>query len=206
MSPFFLGYTALWIVFCSIAGCIAVSERKCLASDCRHYVQFLCVPWKLMVFVPALLFVTFAGHFTNDETWDMVTGGGMALLTFLTAPWAIGVIYQALRGKRSLRFAVIAVALCLFSTSWFYDSYLFLRDGHYTSRWLGNLMLSPVMYLMAALLWNLEADGAWPTFSFLRDNWPEPPADQRFGPLFIVAFPLIASAGVALVSFVRWHW
>jgi hypothetical protein len=32
------------------------------------------VPWKLRLFVPALLFVTFAGRFTNDETWDVVTG------------------------------------------------------------------------------------------------------------------------------------
>jgi len=205
MNSFFVGYTACWMLFCALAVAIALKERKSLAAEWPQYLRFLCVPWKLIVFVPAFLFVTFAGHFTDDETWDVVTGGVMSFLTFLTAPWAIGVIYQVRRGKRALYFIVIAVALCLFSTSWFYDFYLFLRDGHYTSRWLGNLMLSPFMYLMAALLWNLEAKGAWPTLSFLRPDWPEPPIDRRFAPLFIVALPLVASAGVALVCFVGWH-
>lgn len=33
-----------------------------------------------------ILFVTFAGRYTNDETWGPVTGSGMAILTFQTAP------------------------------------------------------------------------------------------------------------------------
>ena len=206
MNAFFLTYTVLWISFCAIASCIALRERKTLAAEWNDYRKFLTVRWKLIVFIPALLFVSFAGHFTNDETWDIVTGGVMSILTFLTAPWCIGTIYQCLRGRKSWQYAIIAIALCFFSTSWFYDSYLFIRDGHYTARWLGNLMLSPVLYLMAGLLWNLEAQGVWPTLSFFRQSWPEPPADGRFGPLFIVALPLIASGGVALIAFVRWHW
>jgi hypothetical protein len=43
----------------------------------REYLSFHGVPWKLCLFVPALLFVTFAGRYTNDETWDLVTGSGM---------------------------------------------------------------------------------------------------------------------------------
>ena len=206
MNSFFASYTIAWMLFCTLAIGIALKERNTLASQWKPYLQFLGVRWKLIVFAAAFLFVTFAGHFTNDETWDIITGGVMSLLTFLTAPWALGTLYQIIRGKRAWYFIIIAIALCLFSTSWFYDIYLFLRDGHYTSRWLGNLMLSPFLYLFAGLLWNLEAKGHWPTFSFLRDDWPAPPSDRRFGPLFIVALPLISCAGVELIAFVRWHW
>ena len=81
----------------------------------------------------------------------------MALLTFLTAPWSIGLIYQVLTGRRPLRYLVVAIALLLFSSSWFYDSYLLWRDGVYTPRWSGNLILSPFIYVAAGMLWNLEA-------------------------------------------------
>jgi hypothetical protein len=206
MNSFLLGYTALWVLYCAFAAGIAIRERASLSAELRTYLRFLCVPWKLAVFAPALLFVTFAGRFTNDETWDIATGGVMSILTFLTAPWVVGVLYQVVKGKRTPKCAIVAIALCLFSCSWFYDSYLFLRDGHYTSRWLGNLMLSPFLYALGGLLWNLEAKGAWPTLSFLRPDWPAPSPDRRFAPLLIVAFLLIISAGVILVSFVSWHW
>ena len=54
--------------------------------------------------MPAFLFVTFAGRYTDDETWDWVTGSGMAILTFLTAPWVVELIYQVLTRRRPLRF------------------------------------------------------------------------------------------------------
>jgi hypothetical protein len=67
--------------------------------------------------------------FTNDETWDAVTGAGMAVLTFLTAPWSVGLGYQVVVGRRPARYVIVALALMLFSSSWFYDAYLLLRDG-----------------------------------------------------------------------------
>src|SRR6185295_7672436 len=103
MDSFFLTYTVVWILFCVLAAGVAFGERATLGPEWRQYIQFLGVPWKLFVFIPALLFVTFAGPFTNDETWDVVTGGGMSLLTFLTAPWALGVVYQVCTGKRAKR-------------------------------------------------------------------------------------------------------
>src|SRR6202451_3763557 len=113
------------------------------------------------MFAPAFLFVSFAGRFTNDETWDFGTGSGMAILTFLTAPWSIGLIYQAVTGRRPLRYLIVAIALTFFSSSWFYDAYVLWRAGVYTPRWEGNLMLSPLIYAAAGLLWNLEAKDTW---------------------------------------------
>jgi hypothetical protein len=210
-SPFFIKYMAVWASFCLVAVFILVWDRKRLLPEWREYLSFLCVPWKLCLFVSALLFVSLAGRFTNDETWDLVTGSGMGILTFLTAPWSVGLIYQVLVGRRPLRYLVVALALLLFSSSWFYDGYLLWRDGVYTGRWAGNLMLSPFIYVAAGLLWNLEAKDSGgfregPSFrlSFVRADWPKRPADTRFGPLVLVSIPFIVIAAFVLVAFVGW--
>jgi hypothetical protein len=101
---------------------------------------------------------------------------------------------------------VVAMALCLFSSSWFYYGYLYLRDGHYTSRWFGNLMLSPIIYGAAGLLWNLEAKLGGVSLSFLRSDWTKPPEDKSFRAIFLVSLPLILTAAFVLVAFVRWHF
>jgi hypothetical protein len=211
ISPFFVKYIVIWVSFCLVAVLILVWDRKRLIPEWREYWGFLCVPWKLWLFAPALLFVTFAGRFTNDETWDWVTGSGMAILTFLTAPWVVGLVYQVLVGRRPMRYLVVAPALLLFSSSWFYDAYLLWRDGAYTGRWAGNLLLSPFIYVAAGLLWNLEAknsedfrDVSRFRLSFMRADWPRPPVDGRFGPIMYVSIPFILIAAFVLVAFVGW--
>jgi hypothetical protein len=210
--PFFVKYVAIWASFCLAAVSILVWDRKRVLPEWREYLSFLCVPWKLCLFAPALIFVTVAGRYTNDETWDFATGSGMAILTFVTAPWSIGLIYQVLIGRRPLRYLVVALALLLFSSSWFYDGYLLWRDGVYTRRWAGNLMLSPFIYVAAGLLWNLEAKDSWDfhdhrsfRFSFIRADWPSRPIDIRFGPLLLVSIPFILVAAFVLVAFVGWN-
>jgi len=126
-------YVLLWALYCLLAGAILARDRKTLLPEWRDYFRFLTVPWKICVFVPAFLFVSFAGHFTNDETWDFVTGSGMSILTFLTAPWAIGLFCQVFAGKRPRRYLIVASALCFFSSSWFYDSYLLWRRSLYAA-------------------------------------------------------------------------
>jgi hypothetical protein len=211
ISPFFVKYVAMWAAFCATAAAILLWDRKRLVPEWREYWRFLAVPWKLWLFVPALVFVSFAGRFTNDETWDVVTGSGMAILTFLTAPWAIGLIYQVLVGRRPMRYLIVAIALLLFSSSWFYDGYLLWRDGVYTQRWAGNLMLSPLIYVAAGLLWNLEAtpkarfyEDSGFRLSFAREDWPSRPVDTSFGPLVLISIPFIAIAAFVLVAFVGW--
>jgi hypothetical protein len=212
ISPFFLKYIGIWASFCLVAVFILVWDRKRLSPEWREYWHFLCVPWKVWLFVPALVFVTFAGRYTNDETWDWVTGSGMAILTFLTAPWVVGLIYQVFVGRRPLRYLIVAIALLLFSSSWFYDGYLLWRDGVYTRRWLGNLILSPFIYVAAGMLWNLEAkdsgdfrEGLGFRLSFAQLDWPKRPIDTRFGPLVLISIPFIVIAAFVLVAFVGWN-
>src|SRR3984885_656125 len=212
ISPFFVKYIAIWTSFCLVALLILAWDRKRLLPEWREYWRFLCVPWEVCLFVPAFFFVTFAGRLTDDETWDWVTGSGMAILTFLTAPWVVGLIYLVFVGRRPARYLVVALALLLFSSSWFYDGYLLWRDGAYTGRWLGNLVLSPFIYMAAGLLWNLEAkprvgfhDDSGFQLSFVREDWPSPPVDARFGPILFVSIPLILIAAFVLVAFVNWQ-
>jgi len=201
-------YVACWAALCVTAGAIIVHDRQALRPAWSAYLRFLLVPWKLAVFVPAILFVTFAGRFTDDETWDMVTGAGMSILTYLTAAWAVGMFVQAIQGRRAPRYLFVSLVCCLFSSSWFYDGYLLWRDGAYSQRWLGNLILSPIIYVAAGLLANLEArPSGGVTLSFLRADWPAPPAYARVRPLlFLAAIPLILVAAYVLVAFVGWRF
>src|SRR3984957_14853042 len=185
ISPFFVKYIAIWTSFCLVALLILAWDRKRLLPE-----------WRL----------------TDDETWDWVTGSGMAILTFLTAPWVVGLIYQVLTRRRPLRYLVVTLALLLFSGSWLYDGYLLWRDGAYTQRWAGNLMLSPFIYVAAGMLWNLEAkpsaglhDDSGFQLSFVREDWPSRPVDTRFGPISFVSIPLILIATFVLVAFVNWQ-
>ncbi|MBY3157363.1 hypothetical protein HFO56_34115 [Rhizobium laguerreae] len=173
----FLVYLFLWIILIPIALVGAAVGRR-ITFELRYYRAFLCIPWKLAVFIPAALFVTLAGQFAFDDTWDVVTGGGMSLLTYLTAPWSVAVACLVATGRRPLRHGFIALVACLFSASWFYDGWLLLRDGSYTPMWLPNLLLSPFLYVAGGTLWNLEIDAQGrPIFGFSEKTGP--PRQER---------------------------
>lgn len=194
-----------WCAFTILAALVA---WRSVRIDFRAALRFLLVPWKVAVFVPAILFVTFAGHFTDDETWDVVSGGGMSILTVLTAWWSVGTAARVVRRQAPPHHLLVAIAAMLFASSWFYDGYLLLRDGAYTPRWLGNLMLSPTIYLCAGLLSNLEHDDRGRLgFAFTRADWPRPlETSRQVGlRLVLVALPLVAIAAWFLVGFVGWH-
>ncbi|MCS4088520.1 hypothetical protein [Rhizobium sp. BK176] len=203
----FLVYLVIWIAVSAAVFVGAAMDRR-IRSEMRAYLGFLCMPWKIAVLVPAALFVTFAGQFAFDDTWDVVTGGGMSLLTYMTAPWAVGMSYLVATGRRPLRHAFIALVACLFSASWFYDGWLLLRDGHYTPMWLPNLLLSPFLYVAGGALWNLEADAEGkPIFGFFRKDWPAPPKPPQVGRrLAMVCLPPIMVVATVLLFCVKWRF
>jgi hypothetical protein len=72
-------------------------------------------------------------------------------------------------------------------------------------------MLSPLIYVAAGLLWNLEAkprvgfhDDSGFRLSFAREGWRSRPVDTRFGPILFVSIPFILIAAFILVEFVGW--
>jgi hypothetical protein len=202
MTPFLRAYLACWLLFCALAALLAAKYVRVPLRDVR---SFLLAPWKLALFVPGIVFVTLAGHFTDDETWDIGSGGIMSICTVLTAWWATGTFARVIRGRAPIVHVVIAIAVTLFSSSWCYDGYLLLRDGAYTQRWLGNLMLSPTIYLCAGVITNLEIQQGRLGVAWTRDPWPAYVAPSRWWPLVLAAIPFVIIATYFLVGFVGWH-
>lgn len=199
-------YMSAWLFACGVAIGIA-SRNPAKYGFNLSYLSFITTPWKLAVFAPAFMFVTFAGQFSFDDTWDLVNGAGMSLLTFVTAPWAVGVLFKASQHAASRHQVLVAIVAILFSSSWFYDGWLVMRDGYYPSTWLPNLMLSPVLYLAAGLLWNLEIDeNGKASFSFFRHTWPERSSHPLRAALVIKAAPFIAIATFILFFSVKWQF
>lgn len=200
-------YLAIWSIVCAISILLAARDRV-IVADLRSYAGFLAVPWKIAVLVPAALFVTFAGRFAFDDTWDVVTGGGMSALTYLTAPWAVGTAYLVAMGQRPAQHAFIALVACLFSASWFYDAWLLYRDGYYSPMWLPNLLLSPFLYVAGGILWNLEVDGEGrPILGFFRKDWPAPPKSPQVSRrLAMVCQPPIIIVATVLLLCVQWRF
>ncbi|TLX16145.1 hypothetical protein [Rhizobium sp. MHM7A] len=206
MNPSFHLYMSAWLFACGIAIGI-VSRNPVKYGFNRSYLSFITVPWKLAVFVPAFMFVTFAGQFSFDDTWDVVNGAGMSVLTYVTAPWAVGMLFKASQRAASKQQLTVAIIAMMFSSSWFYDGWLVIRDGYYPSTWLPNLLLSPVLYLAAGLLWNLEiGEDGKASFSFFRKNWPETSSHRLSKALLIKTAPFIAIAAFILLFSVRWQF
>jgi hypothetical protein len=100
--------------------------------------------------------------------------------------------------KKQASFLQLYVAVCLwmFSASWSYDGYIYLRDGFYPPTWWSNILLSSTLYVPAGLMWNL----AWTMekkahFSFSTQQWYEgsdKSQNHRMVLLWALPFALLA--------------
>jgi hypothetical protein len=204
LTPFFIAYVAAWTAACVAAVVVYLRDIPAFAISHRDYWRFLGAPWKLATFAIATAGITLIAPYTGDPTWDYVDALLMSVLTFATAPWAIGVIWLALRGRMPLGQAYVAACAWLFSASWCYDIYLVWRDGGYPATWLANLGASSTLYVTAGMLWNLEwRAGRGVVFGFMLDGWPAPAA-ERPGQhrIWWIALPLMLFAAIAILSFV----
>ena len=126
-----------------------------------------------MTFVVATSGLIVIAPYTGDPTWDYFDAFFMAVLTYLTAPWSIGAIYNVIKGRLNRSQAFVALCLWMFSASWSYDLYLVLRDGDYPATWFSNIFASSVLYISAGLFWSLDwIQGRGVTFAFMENNWP----------------------------------
>jgi len=142
--------------------------------------------------------------YTGDPTWDYFDSIAMGLLTYLSAPWAVGTIYRFIIKKASYEQVFVAICVTMFSSSWSYDGYILLRDGVYPASWLYNIPLSLTMYFSAGLLWNLSQDiETGGIFAFQKDNWLEPDRSQGFSRVMWPAMMLMMYV-VILVGMFIW--
>lgn len=167
-------YTLLWISAMLISSLMVLRDRKSFGFLSKAYFLFLFKPWKIATFAPGLIFMTFIAPFSGDYTWDYLDGSVMSVLTYVTAPWALGTLWRWTQKQASLKLAFVAACLWMFSMSWFYDLYIFLRDGYYPPTWLANIILSSILYGCAGLLWNLDWNlqrGVFFSFTSPKDAW-----------------------------------
>jgi hypothetical protein len=204
LGPGLAAYVALQLA--AVAGAALALARRPAAFSIlsRRYLRFLAAPWRLATFLAAAGAFVVVAPWTGDPTWDRRDAGFMSVLTFLTAPWAVGTLFLSLRRRASLAHALVAAVAWLLSASWSYDLYILWRDGLYPLAWRENLAASSVLYASGGLMWNLEwrrARGVH--FAFQEPGWPEASEGGGLGRIALYALPFVVF-GIAAVAVFFW--
>lgn len=194
-------YTAGWMVLCLAALLLAIVNRQRLSLFKRDYLQMILEPWKVITALTATAGLVIMAPYTGDPTWDYVDAFFMSVMTYLTAPWTVGVLYRAMRRQEPWQAVYVACCCWFFSASWSYDLYIWLRDGYYPLTWVPNIFASSFLYLMAGILWNLEwQPDKGVQFAFMADNWPHVGAERSWR-IFWLALPIILLVAVLMGQF-----
>lgn len=196
-------YVGIYLLACVIAIVVAFREKKTISLFSAGYREFMAVPWKVASFAVAAIGMTWIAPYTGDPTWDYFDAAMMSLLTFASAPWAIGTLYLFLRRKARAAHAYVAMCSWLFSASWCYDLYILLRDGQYPITWLPNIFAASVLYIAAGLMWNLEwRPNRGVIFAFMEKGWPQAAAQAGFIRVFGYAMPFMILVAASILYFV----
>ena len=202
MTPLFTAYLAAYSSACAVAALLLFRERKRLVLFQRNYWRCLRSPWKIGTFAIAALAMTVMAPYTGDPTWDYVDASFMSILTFLTAPWAVGTLFLAIRRQAAPIHVYIAVCVWMFSVSWAYDVYILIKDGYYPPTWLPNIVLSSILYFSAGLMWNLQRkSGRGVIFGFMEPGWPDPANELGFRSIVWFALPIMVLVTSMIVPF-----
>ena len=179
-----------------------VQNRKTIILFQMRYWDFLRIKWKLATFTIALSAFVFLAPYTGDPTWDYYDAAFMSILTFITAPWAVGILFRFIKRQEKLKIAYIAVCAWMFSASWSYDIYLVFRDGYYPNTWFTNIFASSVLYVSAGLFWNLEyKEEKGVIFGFMGSDWPAIDTGAGFNKILLYALPFIILAAAIFIPF-----
>jgi len=205
-----VAYFVTWIVACAVAAVVALKEGRNLSFVSRDYARLLWTPWRIVTIVVAGGTMVVVAPYAGDPTWDYFDAAFMVLLTYLTSPWAVGILYRVVRRKARWQHAYVAICLMLFSASWSYDAYMIFKpSGPGPVLWKENLLASPLLYLLAGLLWNLD----WtPTrkvhLALTTDDWPRREAVEfRHLPLIPYMTPFAAMyVFVVGIFFMSWFF
>ena len=202
MAPVFKFYIVCWSVACLVASLIFIKDWKSFGISRVEYWRFILKPWRVTTFVIASSGMIAIAPYTGDTTWDYFDALFMSVLTYLTAPWAMGAIYNVANRKLDPLQAFVALCLWMFSASWSYDLYLVLRDGAYPITWFSNIFASSVLYVLAGLFWNLDwIQGRGVTFAFLENKWPYSTSDPTSPKIVLYMLPFMALVSFLILYF-----
>ena len=192
MSVYFKAYIFSWIIACLYSVFLCIKYKSNYAFLYKGYWVFLFKPWKSTTFVIAALGLTVIAPYTGDYTWDYYDTSLMSILTFLTAPWAVGIFYKFREKKASLKQIFVAFCVWMLSASWSYDIYMYFRTGEYPPTWWSNIVLSSFLYISAGLMWNLDWEKEKRVFmSFKEDNWPKVSRGRVFPKIIVATLPFV---------------
>ena len=202
MTPLLTAYLIGYGLACTAASFLMFRERKKLILFQPEYRRFLQSRWKLVTFSIAASAMTIMAPYTGDPTWDYADAAFMSILTFLTAPWAVGTLFLALRRHAPATHIYIAVCVWMFSVSWAYDVYILLKHGYYPPTWLPNIVLSSILYFAAGCLWNLQRkDGHGVVFGFVEPGWPDARYELGFRRIVWFAVPIMILVTMLIAPF-----
>lgn len=202
MTPALTAYLSAYTVACFVAAILMVRERGSLILFKSAYRRYLRSPWKLLTFAIAALSMIIMAPYTGDPTWDYIDAAFMSILTFLTAPWAVGTLYMALKRQARAVHIYIAVCVWMFSASWAYDVYILLKHGYYPPTWVPNIVLSSILYFAAGLMWNLQRrEGRGVIFGFMEPDWPNPAFELGFRQVIWFALPIMILVTLMIAPF-----
>ena len=137
-------YIAVWGSACALAAVLAALRWRTLAISRRAYWIGMTRAWKLVTFAMAFAGIVLVAPRSGDPTWDYTDAAFMAVLTYTTAPWTLGVLWRWRRSSPVERY--VAACVWLFSASFSYDLYIFLRNHFYPLTWWSNLIVSSGLY------------------------------------------------------------
>ncbi len=204
MSTFFTFYTVLWIIACLIALALYIRDAKSIALSGASYWRFLFRPWKVITFLLALLGLIVVVSVATAPDLDVFDAVLMGVLTFLTAPWAIGALYKSAKGEVSLIQGYVALCVWLFCAAWVFDAYILIKNGTYPYFWPIYMLGTLGLYVLGGLFWNLDWEqGRGTIFAFMTASWPEPRAGTVFPKIF--SFALLFMAAVSFL-FIVFFW
>lgn len=202
LTPPFVAYLTGYSVASVVAVALMLRERKSLLLFQPEYRRYLFSKWKLLTFAIAATAMVVIAPYTGDPTWDYFDASFMSILTFLTAPWAVGTLYLALQRQAKTVHTYIAVCVWMFSVSWAYDVYILISHGYYPPTWLPNIVLSSILYFAAGLLWNLQRkEGRGVVFGFMEDGWPNSRYELGFIRVFWFALPIMILVTLMIAPF-----
>jgi hypothetical protein len=192
LTPAFTTYLAVYTLASVVAVILMIRERKTLVLFRPDYRNFMASKWKLLTFAIAALSMIVMAPYTGDPTWDYFDASFMSILTFLTAPWAVGTLYLALKRRARPVHVYIAVCVWMLSVSWLYDVYIIIKHGYYPPTWLPNIILSSILYFLAGIMWNLQRkEGRGVVFGFMEPDWPNPNRELGFRQVMWFALPIM---------------
>ena len=202
MTPLFTGYLVAYSVACLVAVLLMFREREVLVLFQPAYGRFLRSRWKLATFAVAAIAMTVMAPYTGDPTWDYVDASFMSIATFLTAPWAVGTLFLAMKRQAAPTHIYIAACVWMFSVSWSYDVYILMKHGYYPPTWQPNIVLSSILYFAAGLLWNLQnRDGRGVVFGFTEPGWPDARHELGFRRIAWFAIPIMILVTMLIAPF-----